>query len=66
MDLKLEDMKLRHRLKMYPPKVSVMVYKNEGSDLMATDVTMEILGAEINDINVAVDFSAGTLEKNPY
>ena len=49
---------------MYPPKVSVIVYKNEGSDLTATvSVTTEILGAEINNINVAMDFSAGTYIK---
>ena len=46
--------------KMYPPKVSVIVYRNKGSESMAT-VTMEILGAEINDINVAMHFSAGII-----
>ena len=46
--------------KMYPPKVSVIGYRNKGSESMAT-VTMEILGAEINDINVAMHFSAGII-----
>ena len=59
MDWNLEDMELMHDKKMYPPKVSVIVYKKLESPESLATVTMEILGAEINDINVAVDFSAG-------
>ena len=57
MDLNLEDMKLRHREKMYPPKVRVIVHNN-GPTSMAT-VTTKILKAEIDDINIILDFSTG-------
>ena len=63
-ELDIEDMKLMHEEKMYPPKVTVMVYSNSTSTASKKThtFTVEITGIREKafNINIAKDFGAGT------
>ena len=58
---KLEDMKLMHKERMYPPKVTVMVYSDSTVSKRVT-FTVEItgLGEEAAKLSIAKYFGAGT------
>ena len=65
-ELDIEDMKLMHKEKMYPPKVTVMVYSNSTSTVSCKKThtfTMEITGIreEAFNMNITKDFGAGTV-----
>ena len=62
-ELDIEDMKLMHEERMYPPKVTVMVYSNSTSTVskkMQT-FTVEITGIREAAVSIiiAMDFGAG-------
>ena len=52
-------MRLRQRAKMYPPKVGVIVHNNGPESMPMAIVTTKILKAEIDDINISLDFRTG-------
>ena len=58
-------MKLMHKKRMYPPKVTVMVYSNDMCTLSKKMQTFTIeitgLGEEAMKINIAKEFCAGMI-----
>ena len=60
-EFKLQDMKLMHKEKMYPPKVTVMVYSNSTVSRKVT-FTVEIRGLREKAVNLSIskDFGAGS------
>ena len=61
-NFKLEDMKLMHKERLYPPRVSVVVYGNSMVSRKVT-FTVEITGLreEAVELSIAKDFRAGKL-----
>lgn len=59
----VEDIKLMHEKKMYPPKVTIMVYtKTRSSVSQKATVTVEIKGTRDDEaarVVITRDFSAG-------